>query len=168
MSWGLVGEWQPAWNVYILLLCSFRLLNCSAIGYKEFYSYTVPYSNSFLSQCLQMYWKTFDCTSNPSVISNAKCIIVEPERSLLLGESTFNQDFVKLNASFTLFILRESSKKYHKIVHMNVDICNIFKMPLQNLILLAAYKGMHEHSNAPEKCPIPKVRIGFISFLFIS
>lgn len=168
MSLGLVGEYQPVWNVYILFLCSFRLLNCRALRYMEVYLYTVLYSNSFLSQCMQMYWKTFDCTADPLIISYAKCIIVEPERSLLFAESTFNQELVKPNATFTLFILRESSKRYHKIFYMNVDICNLFKTPLQNQIVLAVYKGMLEHSNVPEKCPVAKVSIGFILFLFIS
>lgn len=114
---------------------------------------------------MQMYWKTFDCSPDPSVISYSKCIIVEPERSLLFAETRFNQELVKPNATFTLFILRESSKTYHKIVHMSADICKIFKMPLQNQIALAVFKSIMKNSNVPEKCPVPKVRIDSIVFL---
>lgn len=114
---------------------------------------------------MQMYWKTFDCTPDPTVISYSKCIIIEPDRSLLFAETRFIKELVKPNATFTLFIFRESSKRYHKIVHMDADICKMYKMPLQNQIALAVFKSIMHHSNVPEKCPVPKVRIGSILLL---
>lgn len=106
---------------------------------------------------MKMYWKTFDCTVDPSLVVYFKCFIVEPERSYISVESSILRDLMKLNATFSLHMLRKTSNRYHKIIEMNIDICEMFKNPIRNQIILAVFKSIMVSTHITPKCPQPKV-----------
>lgn len=86
-----------------------------------------------------------------------KCLIVEPERSLITAEFLYNVTFEKLHATFELQLPRPPTMEYHGIVSVDVDICRFYKDSKQNRFLSIAYKSMAKNSNLPKKCPAPKV-----------
>lgn len=106
---------------------------------------------------MKMHWKTFDCTVDPSLVISFKCNIVEPERSLISAESNISRDLEQLNATFALYIFRETSNRYHKIIQMNLDVCEMYKNPIRNQIILAIFKSIMMNTNVTAKCPQLKV-----------
>lgn len=106
---------------------------------------------------MKIHWKTFDCTVDPSLVISFKCNIVEPERSLISVETNILRDMQQLNATFALYIFRETSNRYHKIIQMNVDVCEMYKNPIRNQIILAIFKSILLNTNATPKCPHQKV-----------
>ncbi|XP_034477170.1 uncharacterized protein LOC117783735 [Drosophila innubila] len=112
-------------------------------------------------QRLIVQWDTFDCVVNPTIVEFHRCIIVNPEKSLITTEVKYNRAFEQLNASFVLKLPRPSSKEYHKIIDLNVNFCEFYRHSKHNKFLNIAYRSMIMESNLPKKCPQPK---GFYYF----
>lgn len=114
-----------------------------------------------------MEWNSFDCVVNPSVVMSYKCLIVEPERSLITAEFLYNTTFENLHADFVLKLPRPPTMEYNGIVSVDVDICRFYKDSRRNRFLTIAYKSMIKNSNLPKNCPQQKVRSWQIGNKFI-
>lgn len=96
-----------------------------------------------------------------------KCLIVEPERSLITAEFLYNVTFENLHADFVLRLPRPPTMEYHGIVSLDVDICRFYKDSRRNRFLSIAYKSMIKNSNLPKKCPQQKVCYRIVGHSFI-
>ncbi|EDW90772.1 uncharacterized protein LOC6530114 [Drosophila yakuba] len=113
------------------------------------------------SQCesakarLKLMWRTFDCVTNPDYISEHKCIIIEPEKSLISTELQYIKDVTKFNATFKLFMPRKPSRNFQKVIDVNVDICQFAKGIHGHRFMTIVIKAFGKQGSQL-KCPHPK------------
>ncbi|XP_017002709.2 uncharacterized protein [Drosophila takahashii] len=104
---------------------------------------------------LQLMWKTFNCLANPNYISEHKCVILEPEKSLITAELNYLKDVTTFNATFKLFMPRRPSRPYQKVIDVNVDICQFAKGIHGHRFMTIVVKAFGKQGSQL-KCPHPK------------
>ncbi|EDV56318.1 uncharacterized protein LOC6546808 [Drosophila erecta] len=104
---------------------------------------------------LKLIWKTFKCFSNTDYISEHKCIIVEPEKSLITAELQYIKDVPKYNATFKLFMPRKPSRSFQKVIDVNVDVCQFAKGIHGHRFMTIVVKAFGKQGSQL-KCPHPK------------
>ncbi|KAH8250798.1 hypothetical protein KR026_009596, partial [Drosophila bipectinata] len=107
-------------------------------------------------QRLRLMWKTFSCEANSNYISGHNCFIVEPEKSLITAELNYFVDISQYNATFKLFMPRQPSRQYQKVIDVNVDVCQFSKGLHGHRFMTIVIKGFGKKA-AQLKCPHPKV-----------
>ncbi|XP_017110084.1 uncharacterized protein [Drosophila bipectinata] len=119
--------------------------------------FLVNYTDSAKSsrQRLRLMWKTFSCEANSNYISGHNCFIVEPEKSLITAELNYFVDISQYNATFKLFMPRQPSRQYQKVIDVNVDVCQFSKGLHGHRFMTIVIKGFGKKA-AQLKCPHPK------------
>nr|XP_036668956.1 uncharacterized protein LOC108008170 [Drosophila suzukii] len=112
-------------------------------------------AKTFTKARLQLMWKTFDCSANPSYISQHRCIILEPGKSLITSELNYIKDVIKFNATFKLFMPRRPSRPFQKVIDVNVDICQFAKGIHGHRFMTIVVKAFGKQGSQL-KCPHPK------------
>jgi len=102
-------------------------------------------------------WNAFDCVPNQNVVEFYTCIVIEPERSLVSANISYNRDFHKVNLNFVLLMSRPGYNDYQKIFDLNVDLCQLHKTSYKNMFLMIAYRTLLSGTNLPKMCPQRKV-----------
>ncbi|XP_033246204.1 uncharacterized protein LOC108158440 [Drosophila miranda] len=105
---------------------------------------------------LSLQWKTFNCASNPLHVSRHKCIILDNDKSLITVEVDYLQAISQLNATFKLFLPRQPFKEYHKIIDLNVDVCQFSKGLYGHKFIGVIVKSLGKKASSQLKCPRPK------------
>ncbi|XP_033251342.1 uncharacterized protein LOC117190371 [Drosophila miranda] len=108
---------------------------------------------------LSLQWKTFNCASNPLHVSRHKCIILDNDKSLITVEVDYLQAISQLNATFKLFLPRPPFKEYHKIIDLNVDVCQFSKGLYGHKFIAVIVKSLGKKASSQLKCPRPKVSL---------
>ncbi|XP_033156260.1 uncharacterized protein LOC117138333 [Drosophila mauritiana] len=104
---------------------------------------------------LKLMWKTFNCVTNPDYISQHKCFIVEPEKSVITAELQYIKDLAQFNATFKLFMPRKPSRSFQKVIDVNVDICQFAKGIHGHRFMTIVIKAFGKQASQL-KCPHPK------------
>ncbi|XP_022227761.2 uncharacterized protein LOC111077699 [Drosophila obscura] len=104
---------------------------------------------------LSLLWKTYDCTTNPEFVARHKCIIMDYDKSMVTTEFEYIRGISQLNATFKLFLPRPPFKQYHKIIDLNIDICQFSKGLFGHKFIAVIVKALGK-SALQMKCPRPK------------
>ncbi|XP_030246960.1 uncharacterized protein LOC115565745 [Drosophila navojoa] len=101
-------------------------------------------------------WESFNCSVNREVIGFHRCLIVDPDKTLLTAEFEYIRAFSNVNITLALYVRRGKSKMFRKTLVLRLNYCELSQNKIRNKIGNMAYKSVIKNSNYPRKCPVPK------------
>ncbi|XP_034142242.1 uncharacterized protein LOC117592506 [Drosophila guanche] len=121
----------------------------------------ISHSNKRLS----LLWKSFSCATNPDHMGRHKCFILDNDKSIVSSEFEYLHGVAQMNATFKLFLPRPPFKEYHKMIDLNVDVCQFSKGLYGHKFISVIVRALGSKASLQLSCPRPK---GLYSYTNIS